>query len=208
MDDLLRMLEGNDDERWLALYKMLNVDFNLIKSHIPKIIEILREKKLVRRIAFDLLLKISEEKPEILLDYVENLKKLIGTKYESVYASLILSNLALRYPDVIDDETIERIVGMLEHKGLKEHALSSLSKICLVKPEALADHIPRLIDLIMDKEFEVRWNSAKVLLNILSKKPELVIDYVEDIRKIAENVNLKPSIRVVAYVILNELNKK
>jgi len=186
------------DDRWLEIQRLREIDFNLIKPHIPRLIEILKEKSIVRRIAFDILLEISERNPEVLLDYVEDLKGLFGCGYESVYSSLLLSNLALRYPDVVDREIVENIFGMLEFEEFRRYAMLSLSKICIVKPEELTNYIPRLIELIKDGDFHVRWNSAKILLNLLSKNPE----YIDEIVKIAENRNLKPSVRVVAYVIV------
>ncbi len=203
MEELLRMLEGDDDERWLALYKMKNVDLNLIKPLIPKVIEILKEKKIVRRMAFDLLLKISEEKPEILLDHVEDLKRILGKGFESVYSSILLVNVAKVYPDIVDDETVEKMFEMVRCKEIRAHVLSALSELCSVKPEALIDYIPNLIDLIKDREFEVRWNAAKILLNKALRMS--VKDYIDEIRIIAKDKNLKPSVRVVAYLILDEL---
>ena len=204
MEELVKMLEGSDDEKWLALYKMQNVDFDKLKPHIPKVINIMKEKKLTRRIAFDLLLKISQEKPEVLLDYVENFKNLVGNGFESVYASLIIGKLSLSYPEVIDYETVSRIADLLESDDLKSYALLALSDIAISKPNVLSSLIPKLVELIKDRNWEVRWNTAKVFLNMISSDSNLVKPYLDDIRKIAENEKLKPSIRVVAYVILNE----
>ncbi|WP_457550114.1 hypothetical protein [Archaeoglobus sp.] len=204
MDELVRMLEGNDDEKWHALYKMQNVDFDRLKPYIPKIIEVMKEKKLTRRIAFDLLLKISQEKPEVLLDYVEDFKNLISKGFESVYASIILGKLSLSYPDVVDSETVSRIADLLERDDMKSYVLLALSDIAFSKPKVISSLIPKLIELIRDKNWEVRWNTAKVFLNMISSDSRLVKPYLDDIRKIAENEKLKPSVRVVAYVILNE----
>ncbi|ADB58516.1 HEAT repeat domain-containing protein [Archaeoglobus profundus] len=204
MEELARMLEGNDDEKWLALYKMQNIDFESLKPYIPKVIEILKEKKLTRRIAFDLLLKISQEKPEVLLDYVEDFKNLVGNDFESVYASIILGKLSLRYPEVVDSETVSRIANLLESDDMKSYALLALSDIAISKPNALSSLIPKLIELIKDRNWEVRWNAAKVFLNMISNDSRIVEPYLDDIRKVAENEKLKPSIRVVAHVILNE----
>jgi len=204
MEELVKMLEGSDDEKWLALYKMQNVDFDRLKPYIPKIIEILKEKKLTRRIAFDLLLKICQEKPEVLLDYIDDFKNLICEGFESVYASLIIGKLSLRYPDVVDSETVSRIADLLESDAMKSYALLALSDIAISKPKALSNLIPKLIDLIMDKNWEVRWNTAKVFVNMISSDSSLVEPYLDEVRKIAENEKLKPSVRVVAYVILNE----
>ncbi len=204
MEELVKMLEGSDDEKWLALYKMQNVDFDKLKPHIPKVINIMKEKKLTRRIAFDLLLKISQEKPEVLLDYVEDFKNLVGNGFESVYASLIIGKLSLSYPEVIDHETVSRIADLLESDDMKSYALLALSDIAISKPNVLSSLIPKLVELIKDRNWEVRWNTAKVFLNMISSDSNLVKPYLDDIRKIAENEKLKPSIRVVAYVILNE----
>ena len=204
MEELIKMLEGSDDEKWLALYKMQNVDFDKLKPHIPKVINIMKEKKLTRRIAFDLLLKISQEKPEVLLDYVEDFKNLVGNGFESVYASLIIGKLSLSYPEVIDYETVSRIADLLESDDMKSYALLALSDIAISKPNVLSSLIPKLVELIKDRNWEVRWNTAKVFLNMISSDSNLVKPYLDDIRKIAENEKLKPSIRVVAYVILNE----
>jgi HEAT repeat protein len=204
MEELIKMLEGSDDEKWLALYKMQNVDFDKLKPHIPKVINIMKEKKLTRRIAFDLLLKISQEKPEVLLDYVEDFKNLVGNGFESVYASLIIGKLSLSYPEVIDHETVSRIADLLESDDMKSYALLALSDIAISKPNVLSSLIPKLVELIKDRNWEVRWNTAKVFLNMISSDSNLVKPYLDDIRKIAENEKLKPSIRVVAYVILNE----
>jgi|GEM_PF-1975754 HEAT repeat protein len=204
MEKLVKMLEGSDDEKWLALYKMQNVDFDKLKPHIPKVINIMKEKKLTRRIAFDLLLKISQEKPEVLLDYVEDFKNLVGNGFESVYASLIIGKLSLSYPEVIDHETVSRIADLLESDDMKSYALLALSDIAISKPNVLSSLIPKLVELIKDRNWEVRWNTAKVFLNMISSDSNLVKPYLDDIRKIAENEKLKPSIRVVAYVILNE----
>ena len=204
MEKLVKMLEGSDDEKWLALYKMQNVDFDKLKPHIPKVINIMKEKKLTRRIAFDLLLKISQEKPEVLLDYVESFKNLVGNGFESVYASLIIGKLSLSYPEVIDHETVSRIADLLESDDMKSYALLALSDIAISKPNVLSSLIPKLVELIKDRNWEVRWNTAKVFLNMISSDSSLVKPYLDDIRKIAENEKLKPSIRVVAYVILNE----
>ena len=204
MEELVKMLEGSDDEKWLALYKMQNVDFDKLKPHIPKVINIMKEKKLTRRIAFDLLLKISQEKPEVLLDYVEDFKNLVGNGFESVYASLIIGKLSLSYPEVIDYETVSRIADLLESDDMKSYALLALSDIAISKPNVLSSLIPKLVELIKDRNWEVRWNTAKVFLNMISSDSNLVKPYLDDIRKIAENEKLKPSVRVVAYVILNE----
>ena len=204
MEKLVKMLEGSDDEKWLALYKMQNVDFDKLKPHIPKVINIMKEKKLTRRIAFDLLLKISQEKPEVLLDYVEDFKNLVGNGFESVYASLIIGKLSLSYPEVIDHETVSRIADLLESDDMKSYALLALSDIAISKPNVLSSLIPKLVELIKDRNLEVRWNTAKVFLNMISSDSNLVKPYLDDIRKIADNEKLKPSIRVVAYVILNE----
>lgn len=199
------MLNGNDDEKWKAIYMLKNSDFEEIKPYIPKVIDILKENKFARRIAFDLLLKVCKEKPEMLLDYVDRIKGLIGKGYESVYASLILSDLVQSYSDVVDEETVEKIVEALEFKEQREYILLSLSNICLVRPDLLKDKIPKLIELIKEGEGSVRWYSARVLINMISKKPEFLVEYREEIERIARDSKLKPSIRVVAMVVLNEL---
>ncbi len=196
-----------DDEKWMRIYEVLNSNLKGVEDVLDEAIETLKEKSFNRRIAFDLLLKVAEEKPEILLRYTDKLKKLIGGGFESVYVSMVLGRLSLRYPRVVDEETVSKIFDLLNRDEMKCYILLALSDIAISNPKLLSNHIQDLINLIKDRSWEVRWNTARVFVNLIESDLSLVKSCIDRIEGIAKNERFKPSVRVVAQVILNEFKK-
>ncbi len=197
-----------DDDKWMKIYRVLNSNLENVEEILDEALETLKEKSFSRRIAFDLLLRVAEEKPEILLKYTEKLKKLIGEGFESVYASIVLGKLSLKYPSVVDDAMVSKIFDLMNKNEMKCYLLIALSDIALSNPKLISNYILNLIELIMDRSWEVRWNTAKVFLNLIESDLSSVKSYIEKIEEIAKNERLKPSVRVVAQVILNGFKEK
>lgn len=195
-----------DDEKWMKIYRVLNSNLEGVERVLDDAIETLSEKNFNRRIAFDLLLKVAEEKPSILLDRVESLKNLIGKGFESVYASIILGKLSLTHPNVVDNETLSRMFDLLGNDEMKGYVLLALSDIAISNPDLLSNRIPKLIEFVKDRSWEVRWNTAKIFLNLIESNIKYLEPYIDLIEEIAGNEKLKPSVRVVAQVILDAFN--
>ncbi len=196
-----------DDEKWMKMYRILNSNLEGVEGVLEEAIETLKEKSFNRRIAFDLLLRVAEEKPDVLLDKVESLKDLIGEGFESVYASMVLGKLSLRHPNVVDNETLSRIFDLLSYEEVRGYVLLALSDIALSNPDLLSNRISKLVELIRDRNWVVRWNTAKVFLNLIESDIKYLEPCVDLIEEIAENERLKPSVRVVAHVILNSFRE-
>jgi HEAT repeat protein len=180
---LTRLLEDREDHvrgaAAIGLRYLAASAPDLVEPIVPKLSGMLEEKnRTLRGIAGLSLQLVSKVAPDIISEIIERAGKAVAEGgADARRGAVVTLHMVSRYPDTEIDEgllpEIERLMGDNDVK-VRGRSVMALKNMTPTFPDFVLEQLPRVIDLLGDKEREVKIQAAYALGEVSDYHPETV----------------------------------